>query len=128
VAKILIVDDEEPIVALMKFILEKVGHTVATAYNGQAALQALGVEPQDPAVALPDLVILDVMMPIMDGYTAAVAIRNHPRTADLHLLVITAKGDMRQLFEAIPTVVGFFEKPFDPKRLREIIAQVVPAQ
>lgn len=122
-ARILIVDDEEHIVALMRFVLEKSGHCVASAVNGQEALRALGVDPADDSCALPDLVILDVMMPIMDGYTAAIAIRNCPRTAALPILVVTAKGDMRHLFEAIPSVAGFFEKPFDPKALREAVTK-----
>ena len=123
-ARILIVDDEEHIVALMRFILEKSGHAVSSVGNGQEALRVLGVDPSDESAALPDLVILDVMMPIMDGYTAAIAIRNCPRTAALPILVVTAKGDMRHLFEAIPSVAGFFEKPFDPKDLREVIFKV----
>ena len=122
-ARILIVDDEEHIVALMRFILEKSGNSVASAVNGQEALRALGVDPADDSSALPDLVILDVMMPIMDGYTAAIAIRNCPRTASLPILVVTAKSDMRHLFEAIPSVAGFFEKPFDPKALREAVTK-----
>ena len=123
-AKVLIVDDEEHIVALMRFILEKSGHTVSSVGNGQEALRVLGVDPLDEAAALPDIVVLDVMMPIMDGYTAAVAIRNCPRTASLPILVVTAKGDMRHLFEAMPSVAGFFEKPFDPKDLRAAIAKI----
>ena len=123
-ANILIVDDEEHIVTLMRFILEKSGHTVSAAGNGQEALRALGVDPADAAAALPDLVVLDVMMPIMDGYTAAIAIRNCPRTASLPILVLTARGDMRQIFEAVPSVAGFFEKPFDPRELREAIARI----
>jgi len=125
-AKVLIVDDEEAIVALMTFILEKAGHTVASAGNGQEALQALGVAPPDAAVVLPDVVILDVMMPIMDGYAAAMAMRDSPRTASLPILVVTAKGDMRRRFEMLPAVAGFFEKPFDPKQLREAVAKAAP--
>ena len=124
-AELLIVDDEGHVVALMKFILERVGHSVSVAYNGKTALEILGVEPPDPTVALPDLVILDVVMPIMDGYAAAVAIGNNPRTAGLSLLVVTTKGDMRHIFEAIPSVVGFFQKPFDPRSLREVVAKLV---
>ncbi|MFA6004176.1 MAG: response regulator, partial [Elusimicrobiota bacterium] len=76
------------------------------------------------ATPLPDLIVLDVMMPIMDGYTAAIALRNCPHTAALPILVVTAKGDMRHLFEALPNLAGFFQKPFDPKALRETIAKI----
>jgi two-component system alkaline phosphatase synthesis response regulator PhoP len=124
VAKVLVVDDEEHIVALIRFLLEKSGHLVSTAGNGQEALRVLGVDPSNETAALPDIVILDVMMPIMDGYTAAVAIKNCPRTASVPILVVTAKGDMRRLFEDVPSVAGFFEKPFDPKQLREAITRI----
>lgn len=106
---------------LMRFVLEKAGHQVQEASNGQEALAVLGIEPADSAKPLPDLVLLDVMMPIMDGYTAAIAIKNSPRTAQLPILVVTAKSDMRQLFESLPTVKAFFPKPFDPKTLREAV-------
>jgi len=128
VARILVVDDEEHIVALMRFILERAGHAVSSAGDGREALRVLGVEPADEAAVLPDMVVLDVMMPIMDGYTAAIALRGSPRTVALPLLIVTAKTDMRPMFEAIPSVVGFFEKPFDPKNLREAIAKAVPAR
>jgi CheY-like chemotaxis protein len=124
VAKILIVDDEEHIVALMRFILEKSGHSVSAAGNGQEALKLLGVDPPDEAASLPDIVIMDVMMPIMDGYTAAVAVKNFPRTSALPILVVTAKGDMRRLFEGVTSVAGFFEKPFDPKALRDAVTRI----
>ncbi|MCX5796235.1 MAG: response regulator [Elusimicrobia bacterium] len=127
-AKILVVDDEDPIVALLTFILEKSGHAVSAAKNGQEALRALGVDPVDEAAALPDVVILDVMMPIMDGYTAAIAIKNCPRTASLPILVVTAKDDMRLPFESVPSVAGFFEKPFDPRQLREAVLRVTAAK
>lgn len=124
-ARILIVDDEEAIVTLMRFILEKVGHQVDSARNGQEALAALGVEPFDVERPLPDLVLLDIMMPVMDGHTACKRIHASPRTQRLPVIVVTAKGDMRSLFEGIPSVAAFFSKPFDPKSLREAVAKAL---
>jgi len=124
-ADILVVDDEPTVVMLTRFILEKAGHVVNEARNGQEALQMLGVNPDDPSAALPQLVLLDVMMPIVDGYAVAKAMGKHPRVSKVPILVITAKGDMRQLFEAMPQVAGFFQKPFDPKLLRETVAKLV---
>jgi CheY-like chemotaxis protein len=124
-ARILIVDDEEAIVTLMRFILEKVGHTVTSARNGQEALEALGVEPADAQMALPDLVLMDVMMPIMDGHTACKRIHEDPRTRGLPVIVVTAKGDMRSLFDSMPCVAAFFSKPFDPKSLREAVEKAL---
>lgn len=124
-ARILIVDDEDAILTLMSFILEKVGHKVATARNGLEALQALGVDPPDYTRELPDLVVMDVMMPIMDGHTACKRIQADPRAARLPLIVVTAKGDMRSLFDAMPGVAAFFSKPFDPKALREAVQKAI---
>jgi CheY-like chemotaxis protein len=122
-AKVLVVDDEPSVVMLMRFVLEKSGHVVAEAHNGAEALAALGVAPDDSAVELPDVVLLDVMMPVMDGLTAAEAMREHPRASKVPILVVTAKGDLRPLFESMPQVVGFFQKPFDPRLLREAVAR-----
>ena len=124
-ARVLIVDDEEAIVTLMRFILEKVGHTVASARNGQEALEALGVEPADPSKPLPDVVLLDVMMPVMDGHTACKRIHDDKRTTGLPVIVVTAKGDMRSLFDSMPCVAGFFSKPFDPQALRDAVTKAL---
>lgn len=125
-AKILVVDDEPSVVMLMRFVLEKSGHVVTDARNGLEALKILGVDPNDPGTDLPDVVLLDVMMPIMDGLATAEALRGDARASKVPILVVSAKGDMRGLFQEMPQVVGFFQKPFDPKLLREAIAKIAP--
>jgi CheY-like chemotaxis protein len=127
-AHLLIVDDEPTLVLLMRTVLEKSGHTVSEASNGQVALAKLGVSPENPATALPDLVLLDVMMPVMDGVATAAAMRAHPRASKVPILIVTAKGDMRPLFEAMPQVAGFFQKPFTPTGLREAVARAIEPQ
>ena len=122
-AKVLVVDDESSVVILMRFLLEKSGHAITEAHNGLEALAALGVRPDNPAADLPDVILLDVMMPVMDGLTVAKAMHDHPRASKVPILVVTAKGDLRQLFAAMPQVVGFFQKPFDPRLLREAVAR-----
>lgn len=124
-ARLLIVDDEPTLVLLMRTVLEKAGHSVEEAGNGAEALERLGVEPDDATKALPDLILLDVMMPVMDGLAAAAAMRDHPRASKVPILVVTAKGDLRALFEAMPQVAGFFQKPFDPASLREAVLKAV---
>ena len=123
-AKILVVDDEPSMVMLMRFLLEKSGHTVAEAHDGLQALGALGVKPENGSVDLPDLILLDVMMPVMDGLAAAQAMNLHPRASKVPILVVSAKGDLRPLFEALPQVAGFFQKPFDPKQLRDAVSRI----
>ncbi|MBI3553178.1 MAG: response regulator transcription factor [Elusimicrobia bacterium] len=124
-AKILVVDDEPVIVSMMKVILEKAGHAVASAGNGVEAVKALGIDPPDASVHLPDLVVLDIMMPIMDGYTVSVMMKDFPRTSTIPILIVTAKSDMASAFEAMPSVGGFFIKPFDPKALRDAVGRLV---
>lgn len=124
-ARLLIVDDEPTLVLLMSTVLEKDGHTVETAANGQEALVKLGVAPDDASVALPDLILLDIMMPVLDGFGVAAATKDHPRAGRVPIMIVTAKGDMRPLFEAMPQVRGFFQKPFTPVSLREAVQKTI---
>ena len=124
-ANLLIVDDEPTLVLLMRTVLEKVGHTITEASNGREALVKLGVAPENLSAALPDLILLDVMMPILDGVGVAAALRDHARAGGIPILIVTAKGDMRPLFEAMPQVKGFFQKPFTPSGLREAVERAL---
>lgn len=114
-AKILVVDDEAPIVELVKFNLEKEGFQVVEAYDGQTALAVIDDEN-------PDLVILDIMLPGVDGLEVCKELRKQPRFANLPIIMLTAKG------EEIDTVIGlemgaddYIKKPFSP---REMVARV----
>ncbi|MBI4347968.1 MAG: response regulator [Elusimicrobia bacterium] len=118
----MVVDDERDVVTLIRFLLEKDGHEVLEAYNGVDALAKLGVEPKKEGAPLPDLIILDVMMPLMDGYATATRLREDPTTRPIPVVVLTAKGQMRELFEMAPNVAAYIEKPFDPKNLRDLVA------
>jgi len=123
---ILIVDDEPEIVTLLRFVLEKDGYTILDASNGVMALERLGVDPPSPQKPVPDLIILDIMMPIMDGYALNNRLQKEPRTRGIPILVLTAKGQkMRELFEMAPNVAAYVQKPFDPKMLRELIAGIL---
>ncbi len=123
---ILVVDDEPEIVTLLRFVLEKDGYEVAEANNGQAALERMGVMDGNPPSYKPDLIILDIMMPVMDGYTLNMKLQGNMATRSIPILVLTAKGQkMRDLFEMAPNVAAYVQKPFDPKMLRELIAGIV---
>jgi CheY-like chemotaxis protein len=126
---IMVVDDEPDIVTLLRFALEKEGYTVTEAGNGQIALERLGIEPSNPALALPDLIVLDIMMPVMDGYQLNMRLQTEARAKDIPILVLTAKGQkMRDLFEMAPNVAAYVQKPFDPKMLRELIAGILASR
>lgn len=125
-ANILIVDDESEIVTLLRFVLEKEGYTVSDACNGQVALECLGLDPLKPGTPFPDLIVLDIMMPVMDGYALNVRLQADDKAKSIPIVVLTAKGQkMRDLFEMAPNVAAYVQKPFDPKMLRELIAGVL---
>ena len=126
---IMVVDDEPDIVTLLRFALEKEGYSVTEAGNGQIALERLGLEPVKPELSLPDLIVLDIMMPVMDGYQLNMRLQTEPRGKDIPILVLTAKGQkMRDLFEMAPNVAAYVQKPFDPKMLRELIAGILASR
>jgi CheY-like chemotaxis protein len=125
-AAILVVDDEPEIVTLLRFVLEADGHTVGHAIHGVDALEKLGVEPAKPELTLPDLIVLDIMMPVMDGYQLNMRLQTDARVSGIPILVLTAKGQkMRDLFEMAPNVAAYVQKPFDPKMLRELISGIL---
>jgi two-component system alkaline phosphatase synthesis response regulator PhoP len=111
VTKILVVDDEKDVVELLKFLLEKDGYSVATAFNGREALTAAKDN-------VPDLILLDVMMPEMDGYTVQTQLLDNPATRNIPIIILTAKGQLRDVFAMSANVRAYIEKPFDPKTLR----------
>ena len=82
-AAILVVDDEPEIVTLLRFVLESDGHSVAHAIHGVDALEKLGVEPAKPETALPDLIVLDIMMPVMDGYQLNMRLQTDARVSGI---------------------------------------------
>lgn len=83
--KILVVDDEPNIVLSLEFLMEKQGFKVQSAYDGEQALQAVAECP-------PDLILLDINMPKMNGYEVCGAIRANPEWKDVRILILTAKG------------------------------------
>jgi len=118
VAKILVVDDEKDVVELLKFLLEKDGHQITTAYNGREALDLI-------AQNKPELILLDVMMPEMDGYTVQTQLLNNPDTKNIPIIVLTAKGQLKDVFALSTNVKAYMEKPFDPKSLRVKIKEAL---
>ena len=120
-ARILVVDDERDVATMLQFMLEKDGYVVETAHDGRQALAALGVEPADAGKPAPDLVILDVMMPELDGYAVCARMFEEPRTKLVPVVMLTAKGEMRELHAVTPNVAAHVDKPFDPRALRELV-------
>ncbi len=120
-AKIMVVDDERDVVDLLTFVLIKDGYDVVSAYNGKEALEHLGLLPFIMPPEHPDLIILDIMMPEIDGFTVQNKLAENEGTRSIPIIILTAKGQMRDLFGMASNVAAYVEKPFDPKLLREKI-------
>lgn len=113
--KILVVDDEPPIVRLMEFILARQGHQMLVAVNGEEALEK--VRTQNP-----DLVLLDIMMPRIDGYEVARTLRADPATADLPIIMLSAKAQEEDIQKGIDVGVNeYITKPFSPEQLVHVV-------
>jgi len=88
-AKILVVDDSRPQVTLVQGVLKRQGHEVYAAYDGKSGLkQARELRP--------DLIILDIMMPEMNGYEVCYRLKGDPDTAKIAVLMLTAKGGVEE--------------------------------
>ena len=117
-SRILVVDDDKDVIELVRFLLEQDGHQVLEAYDGVEGVEVAQKE-------LPDLIILDIMMPERDGFTANTHLLDNEATRGIPIMVLTAKGQMRDLFESAPNVRCYMEKPFESKELRKNVAAVV---
>lgn len=82
---VLIVDDEPNIVIAIEFLMEKEGYNVLKAYDGLEALKVIESN-------VPDIMLLDVMMPEMDGFEVAKTIRENPELDNVQIIFLTAKG------------------------------------
>ena len=114
-SKILIVDDEQDIVELVSYNLEKEGFKTVKAFDGEAALKMVKLQK-------PDLIILDLMLPKMNGLDVCRAIRRNPETLSLPIIMLTAKTD------EVDKIIGlengaddYITKPFS---IKELIARV----
>ncbi|RMH68905.1 MAG: response regulator [Gemmatimonadetes bacterium] len=117
--KILIADDEEHIRELLKLLLEDDGYDVVTAADGEEAVKTAVEET-------PDAIILDIMMPKMDGYQAFHSIREHEETRDIPVLVLTAKSE--PIYDRISKGIGadgHIIKPFDADEVLERIRNLI---
>lgn len=110
--RILVVDDDNAINELIKINLELLGYEVITAYNG---LQGYTLAKQE----LPDLIILDIMMPDVDGYTVAKRVRENPETKDIPILMLTAMGQLEDKVKGFDIGVDdYLVKPFEMEELK----------
>jgi len=107
--KILVVEDNEQNMYLIRFILEKGGYDVVSAWDGKEGVELAGqVEPS--------LILLDIQLPVMDGYAVARALRKNPALSGTPIVAVTSyamMGDREKAMEAGCT--GYIEKPINPE-------------
>ena len=117
--KILVVDDNPDTVAMMRQLLEKEGYELSVAYNGEEGYR-------QARVVLPDMILLDIMMPIMDGYTMNLYLKERPETQNIPVVVISARSGMAPMFETEKgaPIQGYMVKPVNSKVLLLKIEEV----
>jgi two-component system alkaline phosphatase synthesis response regulator PhoP len=118
-ATIVVVDDEEDILELVKYNLEKEGYIVQTATTGEDAVRLI-------RKCLPNAVILDLMLPGMDGLDVCKILKNDTTTKQIPIIMLTAKGDESDIVLGLELGADdYITKPFSPKVLRARVKTVL---
>ncbi|MEZ0325495.1 MAG: response regulator transcription factor [Fimbriimonas sp.] len=118
-AKILVCDDERHIVRLIQVNLERQGYQVVTAFDGKEGLEKVRAEK-------PNLLVLDVMMPYMDGFEVLKNLRREPETEDLPVIMLTAKAQDKDVFEGYHYGADMYlTKPFNPMELVTFVKRIL---
>ena len=117
--KILVIDDEPQLVDMVKMRLEANGFQVLSAKDGKEGLEKVRQEK-------PDLVLLDVMMPGMDGFEVFKRIKKDPKTMLIPVIMLTARGEVQSIFRAKDLrVTDYMIKPFEEQELLTLIRRYV---
>jgi two-component system chemotaxis response regulator CheY len=120
VSNVLVVDDDSSIRNLLAEELLYRGYSVTVARNGSEALDHLDV-------MTPDVIVLDLMMPVMDGWTFVERYRDHAGRRSAPIIAVSAAGDLPPGYQALGVTV-FLRKPFDLNELANCIAQLARAR
>lgn len=117
--RILIVDDEPDVINLLVKTLEPEGYEIIAARDGEQALELAEKEP-------PDLIILDLVMPKMDGYTTALKLRSLDATRSVPIIILTVKKETRNIIDAYETKINdYVTKPFDIDDLKNRVRRAL---
>ena len=121
--RVMLIEDDETLVEILHLQLEHAGLEVLTAYEGVEGLALIRKK-------LPDAIVLDIMMPHMNGYEICVALQGDEALRAIPIIVITAVTDeegprMDEIWRKRLDVAGFFSKPFDPADLTQRVLAVL---
>jgi two-component system alkaline phosphatase synthesis response regulator PhoP/two-component system response regulator VicR len=116
--KVLVCDDERHIVRLIQVNLERHGYQVVTAFDGKEGLEKIRIEK-------PNCVVLDVMMPYMDGFEVLKNLRREPETEHIPVIMLTAKAQDKDVFEGYHYGADMYlTKPFNPMELVTFVKRI----
>jgi two-component system, OmpR family, alkaline phosphatase synthesis response regulator PhoP len=119
---ILAVDDERNILRLVEVNLNRAGYRVSTAMDGQEALEKIRAER-------PDMVVLDWMMPRMDGFALLRTLKANPDTQGIPVIMLTAKAQDKDIFAGWQAGADvYLSKPFNPAELLLFVRKILEAQ
>ncbi|MFQ5917489.1 MAG: PleD family two-component system response regulator, partial [Candidatus Binatia bacterium] len=108
---IMVVDDDPDMVAIIKTILEVKGYALQFAHNGQEVFNLLGEQK-------PDLIILDIFMPQMDGLEVLTRLKGDPDTASIPVILLTSQGEYEDFLEGYQVGANYYiPKPFTKNQL-----------
>jgi len=117
--KVLIADDEPNIVVSLEFLMKQKGYVVKVVNNGRDALAAVGE-------FAPDLVLLDVMMPLLSGYELCQKVRENPAWSGIRIIMLSAKGRDVEVTKGIAVGAdAYVTKPFSTKELLAKVAELL---
>lgn len=116
-ARVLVVDDQQPNIRLLDALLAPRGYEILTASSGEAALDQIATTPVD-------LVLLDIVMPGLDGYEVCRRIREQPETAYLPVVMVTASGEEQKVRSLEAGADDFLTKPIDKNELLARVASL----
>jgi CheY-like chemotaxis protein len=116
---IMVVDDEKDMVNLVKTMLEEKGYGVQSANSGQEVFNLLGEQK-------PDLIILDVFMPQMDGLEVLVRLRENPATASIPVILLTTNQEYKDILEGYQKGTNYYiPKPFTKNQLLDGVNSIL---
>jgi len=117
--KTLIIADDEPTIRLLVSSILGKNYNMLTAADGQEVLDIVSQNK-------PDLILMDIMMPTMDGYSACASLKKNPRTADIPVVMLTGVGhELNKVLAEQMGADGYITKPFNSQDLREMVNKVL---
>jgi CheY-like chemotaxis protein len=116
--KVLVVDDDPAILEICSDLLQTEGYAVMVATNGQQALEQIRTDP-------PHVVLMDIMMPVLDGVEACRQVKANPATADIPVVLMSARTNLTRQSLDLASADALVAKPFDIDHLLNTIHDLV---